>query len=111
LGQGALTGRYNYRNRPKDAARSTNRLFTEGNTREIEKVLTVLSAIGKQHDKTVAQVALNWLMRDPIVIPIPGASNPKQAEENAGAAGWRLRDGELKEIEHVLDKLKIEYYP
>jgi aryl-alcohol dehydrogenase-like predicted oxidoreductase len=111
LAQGALTGRYGYENRPKDAARITNRLFSERNMHEIEKVIIVLSAIAKRHDKTVAQVALNWLRKDSLVIPIPGATSPKQAEENAGSAGWRLSEGELKEIEQVFNELKIEYYP
>lgn len=79
--------------------------------REIDKVLKLLSAIANQHHKTVVQVVLNWLIKDPLVIPIPGATNAKQAEENVGAAGWRLTSEELKEIEQLLNELKIEYYP
>ena len=111
IAQGALTGRYNSENRPKDAARGNSRLFSEHNMREISRLLKLLSAVADRHHKTMVQVALNWLMKDPFIIPIPGATNTKQAEENAGAAGWRLTGGELKEIEQLLSELKIEYYP
>lgn len=49
------------------------------------------------------QVALNWLICKGAV-PIPGAKNAAQATANAGALGWRLRQGEVEE----LDELAIE---
>ena len=111
LAQGALTGRYRTENRPKDPARIGSRLFSEHNMREIDRLLKLLSTIANQHDKTVVQVVLNWLIKDPLIIPIPGATSMKQAEENVGATGWRLTGQELKEIQQLLDELKIEYYP
>ena len=111
LAQGVLTGRYSPANRPTDSARVTNRLFSEVNMGEIQKLLTVLSAAAKRHQKTVAQIALNWLRRDPSVIPIPGASSQKQAEENAEAVGWKLSDEELREIDKTLANLKVTYFP
>jgi len=111
LAQGVLTGRYSAANRPKDISRAENRLFSEANMREIQKVLTVLSSVAKRHQKAVAQVALNWLRKDPLVIPIPGATNPKQAEENAKSVGWKLNDDELKEIDKTLANLKVTYFP
>ena len=111
LAQGVLTGRYNAANRPKDISRAENRLFSDANLRESQKLLTVLSAAAKRHQKTVAQVALNWLRREPLVIPIPGATTPKQAEENATSVGWKLSDDELKEIDKTLVNLKVTYFP
>ena len=40
-------------------------------------------------------MALNWLIAKGAV-PIPGAKNRAQAEENAGALGWRLSDDEWR---------------
>ncbi len=41
------------------------------------------------------QVAINWCMRQGTV-PIPGAKTLQQAEDNLGALGWRLTDGEAR---------------
>jgi aryl-alcohol dehydrogenase-like predicted oxidoreductase len=44
-------------------------------------------------------VALNWLVhRDACIIPIPGAKNARQANENIGALGWRLTEEEHARI-------------
>jgi pyridoxine 4-dehydrogenase len=32
-------------------------------------------------------------------VPIPGAKNARQAEENAGAAGWRLAPEEIAALD------------
>ncbi|MGB9758377.1 MAG: aldo/keto reductase [Thermoproteota archaeon] len=110
IAQGALTGKYNISNKPSDDVRRGNRLFSDRNLREISKLIPVLEKIAKARNKTVAQVALNWLLREGNVIPIPGAKNPKQAEENAGAADWRLSSQELKEIEDALSKISLDYF-
>lgn len=43
-------------------------------------------------------MALNWLKG---AIPIPGAKNARQAQENAGALGWRLTDKEAAELKRA----------
>jgi myo-inositol catabolism protein IolS len=111
LAQGVLTGKYSSDNRPRDIARNDNRLFAGHNIQEARKLLELLREIGKKHDKTAAQVALNWLTTDSVVIPIPGAKNKQQAEDNVGAVGWKLSDEELTQIERTCSSLEIEYYP
>jgi len=110
IAQGALTGKYNISNKPSDDVRRGNKLFSDYNLREISKLIPVLEKVAKARNKTVAQVALNWLLRKGNVIPIPGAKNPRQAEENAGAADWRLTSQELKEIEDALSKISLDYW-
>lgn len=67
--------------------------------KRLEPLFVVLEEIAHAHEKTIAQVALNWLLvRDECIIPIPGAKNAKQASENAGALGWRLTDEEHARI-------------
>ncbi len=110
LAQGALTGKYSLSNKPSDDVRRHNKLFSDRNLAEISRLLTVLERIAKAKSKTIAQVAMNWLLREGNVVPIPGAKNPKQAEENAGAAGWRLSPQELTEINSVLKTISLDYF-
>ena len=43
---------------------------------KIEPLIQTMESIGKARDKTIAQVALNWLLtRDEHIVPIPGAKN------------------------------------
>ena len=66
---------------------------------KLEPLFVVLSEIANAHEKTMTQVALNWLLTiDTRVIPIPGAKNARQASENARALGWRLTDEEHARI-------------
>jgi aryl-alcohol dehydrogenase-like predicted oxidoreductase len=66
---------------------------------KLEPLFVALEETAKAHGKTMAQVALNWLITsDPRVIPIPGAKNERQALENAGALGWSLTKEEHARI-------------
>jgi len=111
LALGLLTGKYRWDNKPTDKARESNPIFSDHNLREIEKLLTTLSELSKKRGKTIGQIALNWLMKDPLVIPIPGARNRRQAEENSSAADWDLTNQELNEIDLACNSLNIEYFP
>jgi diketogulonate reductase-like aldo/keto reductase len=43
------------------------------------------------------------------VVPIPGAKNPEQVEENAGSAGWRMSEDDFARLTKASDSLKISY--
>jgi aryl-alcohol dehydrogenase-like predicted oxidoreductase len=59
-----------------------------------------LDKIAKQHNATVAQISLAWLLHhSPVLIPIPGTSSVKHLEENVGAAKLQLSAEEWKKIE------------
>ena len=53
----------------------------------------------------VVQVALNWLVAQGNVIPIPGAKNAEQAKEFAGAIGWSLTDDEVAELRSLASEI------
>ena len=80
-------------------------MFTKPHSLEREKlepVFQALDTIGQAHGKSIPQVAVNWLLcSDPVVVPIPGAKNVRQATENAGIAGWRLTEQEYEYINQV----------
>jgi pyridoxine 4-dehydrogenase len=61
-------------------------------------LLRCLEAIAKSRYKTMSQVALNWCICKG-TIPIPGAKNLRQAQENIGALGWQLDYGEVAELD------------
>jgi group II intron reverse transcriptase/maturase len=72
--------------------------------RSMATIVAELREIGDAHDdRTPSQVALRWLIQKGAV-PIPGAKNARQAEQNAGALGWALSTDELARI----DGLAIE---
>lgn len=102
LAQGLLTGKYSPNNsqKPSGARRISPRFSQEGLAR-LEPVIQKLQEIGSRHDRTPAQVALNWLIAQGNVVPIPGAKNSQQATQNAGALGWQITDAERAEIDQV----------
>jgi aryl-alcohol dehydrogenase-like predicted oxidoreductase len=59
-----------------------------------------LDAIAEAHGATQAQVAIAWLLqRSEVMLPIPGTSSVEHLEENVAAAGLRLSDDELAELD------------
>jgi len=93
LAMGRLSGKYSKTNPPKG-----NRRFSNYSMEEIEPLLEKLREIGKVHDKTSAQVALNWCICKG-TIPIVGVKNRQQAEENMKALGWRLNEEEVAQLD------------
>jgi len=99
LGMGRLTGKYG---KEKKVPRS--RFFGRVSDSKLEGLVARLREVGAAHGgKTPGQVALNWVMCKGAV-PIPGCKNARQAQENAGALGWRLSEEEV----HRLDLLGQE---
>lgn len=61
-----------------------------------------LKTIAQQRGKSVSQVALNWLLRrDEHVIPIPGVTSARHAQENAQTLTWELSDEEFAAIDRA----------
>jgi len=58
----------------------------------------VLGEIARQKGRTVAQVALRWLIQKGIVAPIPRSSNPARIAENLAVLDFSLTDDEVKRI-------------
>lgn len=110
LAQGALTGKYTGGRRPTDRVRSDGRLFREDNLLKIDGLLVVMREIAEAHDRTLGQVALNWLLRHREVVPIPGAKTAEQAAENAGAAGWSLTAKEIDRLDSALETLELDLF-
>lgn len=100
LAQGLLTGKYTATNSPS-GARSLDRRFQAAGLQKLQPVLEKLNQLGEKYSKTPAQVALNWLICQPGVIPIPGIKTAAQVEQNAGALGWELSADESIELAQI----------
>lgn len=98
LGMGALTGKYSAENRAGGFFRRILPNFGRKAMDAVQPVIDLLRQIGERYSKTPSQVALRWLMENPIVLPIPGAKNSKQAKENAGALSFSLTPEEVEAL-------------
>jgi len=96
IGQGRLTGKYS-ESRPPPGKRNQSRHPMA----IVDGVVAELRRIGDKYGgKLPSQVALNWVIAKGAV-PIPGAKNRQQAEENAGAVGWTIDDEDLARLDRV----------
>jgi aryl-alcohol dehydrogenase-like predicted oxidoreductase len=67
---------------------------------ELDPLRETLRAIGERHERSAAQVALAWVLRQPAVAgAIVGIRNEPEAEQLPGAADLHLDPDELQEIE------------
>ena len=58
----------------------------------------VLGEIARSQGKTIAQVALRWLIQQEIIAPIPRSSNPGHMAESLDVFNFSLSDDEMKRI-------------
>ncbi|MBD2034410.1 aldo/keto reductase [Leptolyngbya sp. FACHB-321] len=111
LAQGLLTGKYTaelaraHQAQPLQGARRIDPRFNQSGLEKIAPVIRLLQDIGAVHQRTPAQVALNWLIAQG-VIPIPGAKNAEQARQNAGALGWSLTEQEIETLDRATQAWK-----
>ncbi len=94
IGQGRLTGKYTAQNPPPGS-----RTFSAHPMEKVDAVVALLRTIGERNGgRTPSQVALAWLIAKG-ALPIPGAKNRSQAEQNAGALGWRMSDQDVAQLD------------
>jgi aryl-alcohol dehydrogenase-like predicted oxidoreductase len=96
LGGGFLTGKYR-RERPlPESARADgvkNRYYNERSFDLLDK----MDEIGRAHEKGILQVALAWLLTNPLVTsPIVGANSVEQLQSSLDAVGFRLSEDEMQ---------------
>lgn len=75
---------------------------------KIDPLLIVLERIAEKRDKSIAQVALNYIICKG-AIPIPGSRTESQFIENIGAMGWRLTNTEIAMLELEADALGVGF--
>jgi aryl-alcohol dehydrogenase-like predicted oxidoreductase len=74
-----------------------------------QALVDVLGKIAAQKEATSAQIALAWLMAQrPWIVPIPGTTKLHRLEENVGAAGVALTEGDLGAIADAVSKITVQ---
>lgn len=74
-------------------------------------VVDVLDQIAVETGKTIAQIALNWLLQRPTVCNIIiGARNEAQLLQNLGAVGWNLSPEQIAKLDQVSKRQLIYPY-
>ncbi|MFM7426629.1 MAG: aldo/keto reductase [Elainella sp.] len=102
LAQGLLTGKYRPENyTAPTGARRLDPRFSKAGLEKLRPVVDCLQQIGAAHDRSPAQFALNWLIRQGNVIPIPGAKTADQVRQNAGALGWSMTEAEAAQLSEM----------
>jgi aryl-alcohol dehydrogenase-like predicted oxidoreductase len=109
LAGGWLTGKYR-RNQPPPPGSRVARgdrwddLAEQRLNEYTWKIVDTLIEIGKAHGRSPAQVALKWLLQQPVVTaPIFGARTIEQLDENLGSVGWELASDEISQLNAASD--------
>jgi diketogulonate reductase-like aldo/keto reductase len=61
----------------------------------------LLIEIGRRHNRTPKQIALNYLTRHPSTFTIPKTTRSERVKENNGGVGWQLTEDEANEIDRA----------
>ena len=113
LAGGRLSGKFR-RDQPKPADSRIEQGAGEGPTQLDERfyqLIDVLDEIAAETGKTVAQVALNWLLQRPTVVSvIIGARNEDQLRQNLGAVGWNLTQAQIIKLDTASEREPIYPY-
>jgi aryl-alcohol dehydrogenase-like predicted oxidoreductase len=102
LGWGRLTGKIR-RNQPLHKESRLHKTADYGppvNDEYVYKVVDALDEVAKETGKSIAQIALNWLLQRPTVANvIIGARNEEQLRQNLGAVGWNLTAAQVAKLD------------
>ena len=61
-----------------------------------------IDEVANETDKTVPQIALNWLLQRPTVASvIIGARTAEQLRQNLGAVGWNLTSKQIEKLDQA----------
>jgi aryl-alcohol dehydrogenase-like predicted oxidoreductase len=107
IAQGVLTGKYLPGTEPPAGSRATDAT----GSRFIQRLLTddllirvqQLKPVAEQAGLTLAQLAVAWTLQNPgVSAAIIGATRPEQVRENVRAAGVRLEQSVMDQIDQIL---------
>ncbi|BCM87328.1 aldo/keto reductase [Methylobacterium indicum] len=75
------------------------------------RIVDVLDEVAAETGRSVAQVALNWLLSRPTVANIVvGARNEEQLKQNLGAVGWTLDPAQIARLDAASQETPIYPY-
>lgn len=102
LGWGRLGGKYRRSSPvpPEARAKRTGDAAPPVSDERLYRVMDVLDELAVETARTVAQIALNWVLSRPgVSTVIIGARNEAQLRENFGAVGWSLTAEQIARLD------------
>ena len=109
LAGGFLTGKYKRNGEGEGGRRSANFDFPPINKDRAFDIIDVLEEMAKEKKASVAQLALAWLLHQPVVSSvIIGANKIDQLEDNLKSIEVKFTEQELQKLDEV-SKLTPEY--
>ena len=104
LGGGFLTGKYHSDQKPTEGRISVTpdayeESWSKRATDQNWQVLTKMEEIKEKTGKSISQIAIAWLMKQPgVVSPIVGVRTMAQLEDNLGVVGWEMPQKDVDEL-------------
>jgi aryl-alcohol dehydrogenase-like predicted oxidoreductase len=109
LAGGFLSGKFDRDGNGPDGARRASFDFPPVDKDRAFNVVDVMREIARDKSASVAQIALSWLLHQPVVTSvIIGAKTPEQLAENLAAPDVNLTDDDLSRLKAV-SELPAEY--
>lgn len=71
----------------------------------------LLGKIAEKYNKSLAQIALRWLISKPPVITIPKARNMPHLKDNAASADFDLDEKDIREIDIIFKRQAVHISP
>ncbi len=106
MASGLLTGSFEKSKLAKDDWRQRDPRFQEPRLSRVLSLVDELRTIAQKYGKTVAQLAIAWVLRHPAVTSaIVGARRVDQVEQNVGGTGWTLEQEDISRIDELLSEL------
>ena len=109
LAGGLLSGKYDADGKGPDGARRTTFDFPVVDKARAFECVSVMREVAAEHDATVAQIALAWLLSKPYVSSvIMGAKNEQQLKDNLQSSSIELTQQDCEKLDAV-SQLPEEY--
>ncbi|MEO6001119.1 MAG: aldo/keto reductase [Chitinophagaceae bacterium] len=109
LAGGILSGKYNRNSQAEEGSRRIGFDFPPVNKEKAFDIVDVLKGMAKEKNVTVAQLALAWLLYQPVVTTvIIGAKKMDQLEDNLKSVDVKFGAEELQKLDEI-SKLSLEY--
>lgn len=104
LAGGFLTGKYKRDEAPPKGSRGETSPYVQAYwTPRNFTIVEQLSALAAEHGRSLAELAIAWLLARPqVVTVIAGVTSVAQLEANVRAAGWELDAAILERCEEIL---------
>ena len=107
-----LTAKYNENNTfSENDFRNFDPYFkNKENFKLSRELFQLMKEIAEKHGVTPAQVAMNWLLKDEDIIPIPGAKKISHIDSNIQSTQWKLTKEEYTQLVKITDELELNTF-